>query len=130
MLDELEVETVSGARQVSQPRVVSEPVVISSPVATQSQPEHPSHFDETPPASSEWDSFGPDLKREEEFDPDFVVSFGKYKGQTLEQVGIDNVSSYASFLIGKLNEANKEAEGAVADFLKQANAFSALVRGK
>lgn len=91
-----------------------------------------SHSEELhPPRPSEWEQ--PEVPTADpsvDFDPHFTISFGKYKGQTLDEVGPDNVWSYAGFLRSRAAEVGKPIEGAALEFIKQAEAYMLAIKGK
>jgi hypothetical protein len=54
---------------------------------------------------------------------EYVVTFGKFKGQTLAQIGADQVRGYSDFIQRKATEENKAVSGAAAEFVSRAYDF-------
>lgn len=52
-------------------------------------------------------------------DPSYVVTFGKYKGQTIESVGIDAIGAYVGYLEKKAKGEGKPIQGQVLTFIQQ-----------
>lgn len=53
----------------------------------------------------------------------YTVPFGKFRGQTLEQIGAQQAQSYSDFLQRKAAEEGKPLQGQVAEFVSQAYDF-------
>lgn len=49
---------------------------------------------------------------------DYVVAFGKYKGQSLKDIGLQDLKGYVSFIEASAKKDNKPIQGQVAEFIR------------
>lgn len=124
MLDESEVESIpTTAKQVTS--FNSQPV---APIVENKKTEAPvnieSQFAQASEATQEtFDQFVesviPPAYPKVDVDPAYVITFGQYKGKTIEEVGIDKVGAYIGFLENKARDENKPIKGQVLTFIQQ-----------
>lgn len=67
----------------------------------------------------------PDLVSETiEYNPhDYMITFGKYKGQRLQDLNIYDLNNYVSYIKKQSEESKKEIKGQVLEFMTAANNF-------
>lgn len=53
----------------------------------------------------------------------YIVTFGKFKGQSFQEIGLSEIKNYKSYIERKAREDNKPVQGAVLEFLQAANLY-------
>lgn len=98
LLDETEVESVEGS-----PTQSVDPAPQSKPVEVVEAPKLSSLSDLA----------------------EFVIPFGKYSGQRLKEVAVEDLKSYAKWIIKEAESKKKPIQGTVQSFLEAVTAFTA-----
>lgn len=76
----------------------------------------PSNLPDSPTAPIGWHP--PEETQNDTADPTkFIVQFGKYKGQSLWAVGLDNAKNYANFLLGAAEKDGKPLSKNASEFV-------------
>lgn len=104
--------------------VEAKPITIKATPHINNQPNVEAQFAQASEASQEtFDQFveasAPAGYAKAALDPNYVITFGKHKGQTIEAVGIDVIGGYVGFLENKAKGEGKPIQGQVLTFIQQ-----------
>lgn len=134
---------IYASEEMEQSQSSSTPKVLKNSVVITTQKNSPQSEDyENPPKSSGWEDFAeespapaPAPQSEHPglasmYDPNYRVSFGKYKGKSLQDMTTDEIVNYSLYLQNQASNANKPLGGGALDFVQQADAYIAYTRGK
>ncbi len=59
--------------------------------------------------------------------PDYIITFGKYKGLPLNSLNSDELFGYCDYIIKKAKDENKPIQGQVAEFVENVTAYRAYL---
>lgn len=119
MLDESEIETIP--QHVQQP--TAHPVIQSKPAQVIESGDYKT-FTETKNEQATMRVTAVQESGELDFDRSYTMPFGKkYIGQTLEQIGPDNVKSFGKWLISDSLKKGKELDGQALEFYQKGREY-------